>query len=79
MTPFQHPLIDKVPDVQGLHLTVGGSYHSFKFLPVFGDIIIDYLRGARRGVSKRWGWDRSEENVSVHSDLSPKNPIEYET
>lgn len=72
MTPFQHPLVDKVPDVQGLHLAVGGSYHSFKFLPVLGDIIVDYLRGMRRGVSRRWSWDRSEEKTSVHDEVLSK-------
>ncbi|KAF1962895.1 FAD dependent oxidoreductase [Byssothecium circinans] len=75
MTPYQHPLVDKVPGVQGLHLAVGGSYHSFKFLPVFGGIIVDYLRGTRRGVSKRWGWDRSEEKISVHSEVLPKGSV----
>lgn len=75
MTPYQHPLVDKVPGVQGLHLAVGGSYHSFKFLPVFGGIIVDYLQGTRRGVSKRWGWDRSEEKISVHSEVLPKGSV----
>ena len=75
MTPFQHPLIDKVPDVQGLHLAVGGSYHSFKFLPVLGDIIVDYLRGMRRGASKRWSWDRSEEKISVHNEVLSKASV----
>lgn len=74
MTPYQHPLVDKVPEVQGLHLAVGGSYHSFKFLPVLGGIIVDYLQGTRRGVSKRWGWNRSEEKMSVHSEMLPKAP-----
>jgi hypothetical protein len=46
------PLVDKVPGAQGLHLVVGGSYHVFKFLPVFGDIVVDYLQGMRRRVSK---------------------------
>lgn len=69
MTPFQYPLVYKVPDVQGLYLAIGGSYYSFKFLRVFGDIIVDYLRGMRRGVLKRWSWDRSKEKISVHSEV----------
>ncbi|KAI0526163.1 FAD dependent oxidoreductase [Xylaria bambusicola] len=72
MTPYQHLLVDKVPGAQGLHLVVGGSYHSFKFLLVIGDIIVDYLRGTRRGVSKRWAWDRSEEKISVYREVLPK-------
>jgi len=72
LTPKQHPLLDQVPGVQGLHLAVGGSYHSFKFLPVFGNIVVAYLRGIRSGVSKRWGWNRTEEKTSVHSEILPK-------
>ena len=75
MTPFQHPLVYKVPDVQGLHLAIGGSYHSFKFLPVFGELIVDYLRGMRRGVSKRWSWDRSKEKISVYSEVLSNAPV----
>lgn len=73
MTPHQHPLVDKVPGIKGLHLAVGGSYHSFKFLPVLGDIIVNHLQGKREGVSKRWSWDRSEERISVHSEVLPKS------
>ncbi|PVI06449.1 FAD dependent oxidoreductase [Periconia macrospinosa] len=75
MTPYQHPLVDGVPGIEGLHLAVGGSYHSFKFLPVFGGIVVDYLRGRRPGVSKRWGWDRSKEKISVYSEVLPKGSI----
>ena len=52
LTPYQHPLLDQVPRIQGLHLAVGGSYHSLKFLPVFGDIVVAYLRGTRSSVEK---------------------------
>ena len=75
MTYFQHPLVYKVPDVQGLYLAIGGSYHSFKFFPVFGELIVDYLRGMRRGVSKRWSWDRSKEKISVHSEVLSNAPV----
>lgn len=72
LTPYQHPLIDQVPGVQGLHLATGGSYHCFKFFPVLGEIVAAYLRGTRRGVTKRWGWDRSEEKISANSGMVPK-------
>jgi sarcosine oxidase/L-pipecolate oxidase len=72
MAPYQHPLVDQVPNTQGLHLAVAGSYHMFKFLPVLGQIICDYLRGTRKGVSQKWTWDRSQEQVSVHAEIIPK-------
>ena len=55
LTPYEHPLIDQVPGVQGLHLATGGSYHCFKFFLVLGKIVAAYLRGTRSGVTKRWG------------------------
>lgn len=75
MTPYQHPLVDQVPGVEGLHLVVGGSYHFFKFLPVLGIEVVAYLRGTRGGVSKRWGWNRSEERISANSGMLPKAPV----
>jgi hypothetical protein len=72
LTPKQYPLLDQVPGVQGLHLAISGSYYSFKFLPVFGNIIVAYLRGIWSGVLKRWGWNRTEEKTSVHSEILPK-------
>jgi sarcosine oxidase/L-pipecolate oxidase len=72
LTLKQYPILDQVPGVQGLHLAVGGLYHSFKFLPVFGNIVVAYLWGIRSGVSKRWGWNRTEEKTSVYSEILPK-------
>ena len=69
LTPKQHPLLDQVLGAQRLHLAVGDSYHSFKFLPVFRNIVVAYLQGIRSGVSKRWGWNRTEEKVSVYSEI----------
>lgn len=71
MTPYQQPILDQVPGVRGLHIVSGGSYHSFKFFPIWGDIVQAYLQGERKGVSRRWGWDRSGENISIHGDVLP--------
>ena len=83
MTPYQHPLVDQVPQTQQLYLAAGGSYHSFKFLPIFGDMVV---RRIQRGsdtlkdsdtledrLLDRWVWNRSEENVAVHSSVIPKD------
>ena len=75
MTPHQHPLVDKMPGVGGLHLAVGFSFHGFKFLPVIGDIVVNYLRGRRNGVSKRWCWDRSKEKTSAHGEVLPEDSV----
>jgi sarcosine oxidase / L-pipecolate oxidase len=78
MTPHQHPLIDEAPETKQLYLATGGSYHSFKFLPNFGDMVVRRLRGQddpdtlEGRLLKRWKWDRSAENISVHSSVVPK-------
>ena len=78
MTPHQHPLVDQAPKTRQLYLATGGSYHSFKFLPNFGDMVIRRLRGQNvfdtleGRLLKRWGWDRSKETKAVHKNVVPK-------
>jgi sarcosine oxidase/L-pipecolate oxidase len=78
MTPYQHPLVDKAPETQRLHLATGGSYHSFKFLPNFGDMVVRYFRGQsgsdtpEHRLLQRWTWERSKETVAVHKSVIPK-------
>lgn len=70
MTPNQHPLVDRVPNVRGLHLAVGGSYHCYKFLPIFGDLVVDYLKGERTGLLSKWSWDHCDD-TPIHAELLP--------
>ncbi|KAL9125162.1 MAG: hypothetical protein Q9217_005594 [Psora testacea] len=78
MTPYQHPLVDQAPKTGELYLATGGSYHSFKFLPVFGDMVVRRLRGPNGPdtledrLLKRWVWERSKETIPVHKSVIPK-------
>ncbi len=78
MTPYQHPLVDQAPKTRQLYLATGGSYHSFKFLPIFGDMVVRRLRGQNDSdtledrLLKRWGWERSEETIAIHKSVIPK-------
>lgn len=78
MTPYQHPLVAKAPKTDELYLVTGGSYHSFKFLPTIGEIVVRLLQGQIDSASlegrllQRWGWERSRETVSVHKSVIPK-------
>lgn len=78
MTPYQHPLVDQAPKTRQLYLATGGSYHSFKFLPIFGDMVVRRLRGQddsdilENRLLKRWGWERSEETIAIHRSVMPK-------
>jgi sarcosine oxidase / L-pipecolate oxidase len=79
MTPYQHPLVDEAPKTKQLYLATGGSFHSYKFLPIFGDMVVRRLRGQSDSSTlegrllKRWGWERSSETVSVHRSVIPKH------
>ncbi len=79
MTPGQHPLVDQVPNTRGLYVAAAGSYHSFKFLPIVGNMVVrricgyngsDTLRGR---ILKKWTWERSWETTAVHESVIPKN------
>ncbi|KAG9229501.1 FAD dependent oxidoreductase [Amylocarpus encephaloides] len=79
MTPYQHPLVDYIPGNPQICLAVGGSYHSAKFLPNFGSMVVRLLRGQidldtpEGRLLKRWSWDRSTEKVAIHRSVVPKD------
>lgn len=78
MTPHQHPLVDQVPKTRQLYVVTGGSYHSFKFLPIIGNMVVRRLRGQNGSdtledrLLRRWVWERSKETIGVHKSVIPK-------
>ena len=60
ITPSQHQLITKHPNekLDNLYLAVGGSFHSWKFLPIIGKYIANVLDGKSNGEEKdrNWAW-----------------------
>ncbi|KAL4917672.1 FAD dependent oxidoreductase [Aspergillus aurantiobrunneus] len=73
----QHPLITKHPNprLANLHLAVGGSFHSYKFLPTIGKYVVSVLEGIGNGPTKdkAWSWKSVGENErGVHESLIPK-------
>jgi hypothetical protein len=79
MTPYQHPLVDRVPGILQLILAVAGNFHSGKFLPNIGGMVVRRHRGQTGSdtvegrLLKRWVWDRSTEKVAVHRSVIPKD------
>ncbi|EOD44859.1 putative fructosyl amino acid oxidase protein [Neofusicoccum parvum UCRNP2] len=56
-----HWLVDKHPKYEGLYLACGGSAHSFKFLPVMGKYVADFLEGKLDPeIAKNWRWRAGE-------------------
>lgn len=62
ITPTQDQLITQHPDARlaNLYLAVGGSFHSWKFLPIIGEFVVNVLegRGNGREMDERWGWKK---------------------
>ena len=60
ITPAQHQIIAKHPDprLSNLYLAVGGSFHSWKFLPTIGKYVSNVINGISNGEEKdgQWGW-----------------------
>ncbi|EEH22117.1 hypothetical protein PABG_04328 [Paracoccidioides brasiliensis Pb03] len=46
------------PKLPNLYLAVGGSFHSWKFLPIIGKYVVNMLDGVSNGEERdqRWGW-----------------------
>jgi sarcosine oxidase/L-pipecolate oxidase len=60
ITPKQHQLITRHPNpcLSNLFLAVGGSFHSWKFLPIIGKYVANVVEGISNGAEKdqNWAW-----------------------
>ncbi|KAF7187822.1 L-pipecolate oxidase [Pseudocercospora fuligena] len=70
-SPTEDFLICAHPDKRlgGLYLATGGSFHSYKFLPIIGKYILNTLNSISNGEEKdkAWGWKGKDEKwVDVH-------------
>ncbi|OJJ97516.1 hypothetical protein ASPACDRAFT_123452 [Aspergillus aculeatus ATCC 16872] len=76
ISPSQHPLITRHPDsrLANLYLAVGGSFHSYKFLPTIGRYVVNVLQGVSNGPEKdeAWAWKTIQPSEKgVHEKLIP--------
>lgn len=56
-TADRHFLVTPHPDHSRLFLAAGGSAHGFKFLPVVGKYIADFLEGKLdEDTTQKWKW-----------------------
>ncbi|KAG7823438.1 hypothetical protein KL909_002835 [Ogataea angusta] len=44
-TPSANFVIDYHPDLEGVLVATGGSAHAWKFVPILGDKVVDYMEG----------------------------------
>ncbi|KAL9055723.1 MAG: hypothetical protein Q9162_003359 [Coniocarpon cinnabarinum] len=63
VSPSQDHLICRHPDnrLANLYFAVGGSFHSYKFLPIIGKYVTNVLNGTSNGAEKdeHWAWKRT--------------------
>ncbi|KAF7189773.1 L-pipecolate oxidase [Pseudocercospora fuligena] len=82
ITPTQDWLLTKHPDPRlgNLFVAAGGSFHSYKFLPVIGKYMVRVLSGERNGSEKdrAWGWKGEDERKGgggAHKSTLPKRDL----
>ena len=77
----QHPLITRHPDARlnNLYFAVGGSFHSWKFLPIFGKYVANVVNEVGNGEEKDrlWAWKASNSSSQrgVHAALVPNTEL----
>jgi sarcosine oxidase / L-pipecolate oxidase len=75
ITPNQDWIICEHPHCKGLYITTGGSFHTWKFLPVVGKYVVQALDGTLDvELAKLWAWDRDNEG-SAHEGMFPEREM----
>lgn len=70
-TPTHDFLITPHPHCDSLYIATGGSFHSWKFLPVIGEYVTDMLDGALPAkYAERWHWDQPLNSKSANPTYS---------
>ena len=65
VTPNQDWIISPHPACKNLFIAGGGSFHSWKFLPVLGQYVTQMVYGELSAEhEKRWAWDRENEGAA---------------
>jgi sarcosine oxidase/L-pipecolate oxidase len=71
ITPSQDLIIGEHPHSKHLYIASGGSFHSWKFLPIIGKYAVQMTEGTLSPeLAKVWAWDR-EDKGSAHERLLP--------
>jgi sarcosine oxidase/L-pipecolate oxidase len=83
ITPTQQQLISKHPDarLKNLYIVAGGSFHSWKFLPIMGKFVVNVLHGVSNGRERdmSWAWKHegwiSGGRRGAHEKAVPKREL----
>lgn len=78
VTPSQDHLLTQHPKLDNLFLAVGGSLHSYKFLPTIGAYMVNVLNGISNGEEKdaHWRWKtRPQTSRGAHQLAYPTREL----
>jgi sarcosine oxidase/L-pipecolate oxidase len=82
ITPTQNQLICRHPNpsLRNLYFAVGGSFHSYKFLPTIGKYVANVIRDVSNGGEKdrSWEWKTtgSQDKLKcAHANVIPKRDL----
>ncbi|KAF2012793.1 FAD/NAD(P)-binding domain-containing protein [Aaosphaeria arxii CBS 175.79] len=80
ISPSQDQLLTRHPhpELRNLYLAVGGSFHSWKFLPTIGKYVVNVLNGQSNGEEKdsHWQWKTSApKERGAHEKVIPKREL----
>lgn len=82
ITPTQNQLICRHPNpsLHNLYFAVGGSFHSYKFLPTIGKYVANVVRGKSNGDEKdqAWAWKTtgSQDRLKcAHANVIPERDL----
>ncbi|KAK3721985.1 hypothetical protein LTR37_002801 [Vermiconidia calcicola] len=79
-TPTQDWLLCRHPHpgLSNLYLAIGGSFHSYKFLPTAGKYMVNVLSESGNGAEKdrAWGWKKGDAGWrGAHEKTAPKREL----
>lgn len=79
-TPTQDWLLCRHPNsnLQNLYLAIGGSFHSYKFLPIAGQYMVNVLNGKGNGaeMDRAWAWKKDTTGLrGAHESTAPKREL----
>lgn len=81
ITPNQSQLLTQHPDprLSNLYFAVGGSFHSWKFLPTIGKYVANVLEGISNGPEKDevWSWKHPSSLAArgAHEKVVPRREL----
>lgn len=79
-TPTQDWVLCQHPNshLNNLYLAVGGSFHSYKFMPIIGQYMRNVLKGESNGeeMDKAWAWKKGQVSWrGAHESTAPKREL----